>query len=57
MYAFLQSVKRFLRAEDGPTAVEYAIMITMILVVCIPVVMQIGQTNNKNMHTINDAMK
>ena len=51
------SVKHFLRSEDGPTAVEYAIMLSMILVVCIPAVMNIGQTNNSNMQTINAAMK
>ena len=57
MSTVLASVKRFLRSEDGPTAVEYAIMLSMILVVCIPAVMNIGQTNNSNMQTINAAMK
>jgi len=57
MSTVFESVKRFLRSEDGPTAVEYAIMLSMILVVCIPAVMNIGQTNNSNMQTINAAMK
>ncbi|MCI0377159.1 MAG: Flp family type IVb pilin, partial [Gemmataceae bacterium] len=30
-----QSLVRFLQAEDGPTAVEYAVMLALIVVVCI----------------------
>ena len=32
---FVRSVCEFLRAEDGPTAVEYAVMLAMIAGVCI----------------------
>lgn len=28
-------IKRFLREEDGPTAVEYAVMLALIVAVCI----------------------
>ena len=31
----LNLVKKFLREEDGPTAVEYAIMLALIVAVCI----------------------
>jgi len=30
-----QFVVNFLKAEDGPTAVEYAVMLALIIVVCI----------------------
>ncbi|KLU02000.1 hypothetical protein RISK_005955 [Rhodopirellula islandica] len=29
---FLRSIKRFLLEEDGPTAVEYAVMLSLIIV-------------------------
>ena len=57
MSKVLASVWSFLASDDGPTAVEYAVMITMILVVCIPVITTIGQANNNNMETINTAIE
>ncbi|HCP14069.1 MAG TPA: Flp family type IVb pilin, partial [Planctomycetaceae bacterium] len=35
MSKFTASVKKFLVSEDGPTAVEYAVMLALIVVVCI----------------------
>jgi pilus assembly protein Flp/PilA len=35
-------VVRFLRAEDGPTAVEYAVMLALIIVVCIAAITTLG---------------
>ena len=32
----------FLKSEDGPTAVEYAVMLSLIIVVCITAVSSIG---------------
>ena len=37
---------RFLSAEDGPTAVEYAVMLALIIVVCIGAITTLG--NNAN---------
>lgn len=33
---------RFLWAEDGPTAVEYAVMLALIVVVCLVAISAIG---------------
>ena len=46
MKAFSSQVCRFLTSEDGPTAVEYAVMLALILVACITVVQTLG-TNVK----------
>jgi len=35
-------IKRFLREEDGPTAVEYAVMLALIIVVCITAITSVG---------------
>ena len=42
MNKFMNSVKDFLVSEDGPTAVEYAVMLALIVVVCIGTVRSIG---------------
>ncbi len=41
------SVGRFLREEDGPTAVEYAVMLALIIVVCVTAITTLG-TNASN---------
>ena len=43
MTKFVTSVKNFLVSEDGPTAVEYAIMLALIVIVCIGAVQNIGK--------------
>jgi pilus assembly protein Flp/PilA len=40
------SIKRFLASEDGPTAVEYAVMLALIVIVCLTAIQSIG-TNAK----------
>jgi pilus assembly protein Flp/PilA len=41
-----QSVVKFLKREDGPTAVEYAVMLALIIVVCIAAITALGQKAN-----------
>jgi pilus assembly protein Flp/PilA len=40
-------IRRFLVSEDGPTAVEYAVMLALIVIVCLAAIGSIG-TNAKN---------
>ena len=35
MKLFAKKVQRFLASEDGPTAVEYAVMLALIVIVCL----------------------
>ncbi len=42
----LQQTVAFLRKEDGPTAVEYAVMLALIIVVCIAAITTLGQNAN-----------
>ena len=46
MRSFAQSVARFLKSEDGPTAVEYAVMLALIIVVCITAITALGSNAN-----------
>ena len=36
----------FLKKEDGPTAVEYAVMLALIIVVCVAAVTTLGSNTN-----------
>ncbi|MBS0208648.1 MAG: Flp family type IVb pilin [Planctomycetes bacterium] len=42
MKALWQKGWQFLRRDDGPTAVEYAVMLALIVVVCMTAVRSIG---------------
>jgi pilus assembly protein Flp/PilA len=41
-----QRLVDFLKKEDGPTAVEYAVMLALIIVVCIVAIQILGQNAN-----------
>ena len=42
MWKWLANVKQFLADESGPTAVEYAVMLALIIVVCITAITTLG---------------
>ena len=50
MRQFAKTLVKFVKAEDGPTAVEYAVMLALIIVVCIGAVTTLG-TNAKSTFT------
>ena len=38
MQVLTSKIRRFLVSEDGPTAVEYAVMLALIIVACISII-------------------
>jgi len=50
-------LKRFLSEEDGPTAVEYAIMLSLICVVCIVAVRSIGTSSSSTFNRVATAIQ
>jgi pilus assembly protein Flp/PilA len=46
MKPLTQKMQRFLVSEDGPTAVEYAVMLALIVVVCLAAITAIGTNAN-----------
>ncbi len=42
-----KSVVELIQNEDGPTAVEYAVMVAMIIVVCVTAITSVGTNANK----------
>ena len=59
MKKFATKVQNFLKSEDGPTAVEYAIMLALIVIVCLTAIQAIGQNASSAFQDIatdlNDA--
>jgi len=42
MRSLFHNLVSFLKKEDGPTAVEYAVMLALIIVVCIAAITTLG---------------
>lgn len=51
----LTIMRRFMVAEDGPTAVEYAVMLALIVVVCLAAIGTIGTNASNTFNNINLA--
>jgi pilus assembly protein Flp/PilA len=51
-----QSAARFLKSEDGPTAVEYAVMLALIIVVCIAAITALGANANKTYVSVGNSL-
>jgi pilus assembly protein Flp/PilA len=56
MKNFALSLKRFLVSEDGPTAVEYAVMLALIVVVCLSTIALIGTRANETFNQIANSL-
>jgi len=50
------SITNFLKREDGPTAVEYAVMLALIIVVCLIAITALGTNANKTFTTVSDSI-
>lgn len=50
MKVLLKKLARFVRSDDGPTAVEYAVMLSLIVAVCLASIRTLG-TNTKTTFT------
>jgi pilus assembly protein Flp/PilA len=52
MRQLVNDVKQFLVSEDGPTAVEYAVMLALIVVVCLTAISSIGTNANLTFNSV-----
>jgi pilus assembly protein Flp/PilA len=52
-----KNLVNFLKKEDGPTAVEYAVMLALIIVVCIAAITALGTNANNTFSTVASATK
>ena len=51
-----QKVQQFLISEDGPTAVEYAVMLALIVIVCLTAIRSIGTNANTTFESVGNAL-
>ena len=56
MRSLAKSVVTFLQREDGPTAVEYAVMLALIIVVCIGAITTLGKNANGTFTSVGTAI-
>ena len=52
----MSSIKKFLQSEDGPTAVEYAVMLALIVIVCITSIKAVGTNLSAKFNTIKNNL-
>jgi pilus assembly protein Flp/PilA len=52
VYVVTKKVISFLKKEDGPTAVEYAVMLALIIVVCIAAITTLGSNANNTFSSV-----
>jgi pilus assembly protein Flp/PilA len=52
----MQSLLCLLAHEDGPTAVEYAVMLALITVACIGTVTTLGTATSRTFSRVNGAL-
>ena len=53
---FARKMAQFLEREDGPTAVEYAVMLALIIVVCIGAVTALGTNANATFTSVETTL-
>ena len=56
MRSLTNAVVNFLKREDGPTAVEYAVMLALIIVVCIGAITTLGKNANNTFTTVGNTV-
>ena len=57
MKSLAQKMHRFLVSEDGPTAVEYAVMLALIVIVCLTAISSVGTKASTTFTNIAGSLK
>jgi pilus assembly protein Flp/PilA len=53
MLSAARAIVQFLKKEEGPTAVEYAVMLALIIVVCIAAITTLGSNANNTFSSVS----
>jgi pilus assembly protein Flp/PilA len=56
MSNIISKVRHLLVSEDGPTTVEYAVMLALILVACITILSSLGQSMSGTFSKLNSSV-
>lgn len=57
MKSLALKVQRFLVSEDGPTAVEYAVMLALIVIVCLTAIQAIGTNASTTFQNVANRLQ
>jgi pilus assembly protein Flp/PilA len=56
MKLLAERMRRFLQSEDGPTAVEYAVMLALIVVVCLTAITAVGTKSSATFDNVANSL-
>ena len=56
MLSMYNRVRRFLVSEDGPTAVEYAVMLALIVIVALTAIQTVGTRTSATFNNIANQL-
>ena len=56
MKSMVATVRRFLASEDGPTAVEYAVMLALIVIVCLAAITSVGTRTSTTFNNVAKSL-
>jgi pilus assembly protein Flp/PilA len=56
MTRLVRNVVEFLKREDGPTAVEYAVMLALIIVVCLAAISVLGKNASSTFSAVGQSI-
>ena len=56
MWYVAKVMRRLLVSEDGPTAVEYAVMLALIVAVCLAAIQQLGTSANTTFQNVANSL-
>jgi pilus assembly protein Flp/PilA len=56
MQNLMHGVRQFLASEDGPTAVEYAVMVALIVVVALTAIQTLGTRTSATFKKVGDQL-
>jgi pilus assembly protein Flp/PilA len=56
MKSLAQKLQRFLVSEDGPTAVEYAVMLALIIIVCLTAITGVGTSTSTTFNNVAKSL-
>ncbi len=49
MKSLLHASMRFFKAEEGPTAIEYAMLLSLVFLACLSTIVLLGRSTNRNL--------
>jgi pilus assembly protein Flp/PilA len=56
MVRITKKMRRFLTSEDGPTAVEYAVMLALIIIVCLVSISALGSNTKTTFTNVSNSI-